>query len=383
MALVPGPVAVSGHGPGLVQPRHARVLGGLQPRLRSRFSFREQFHADASVIALSGCAAGVAASLCRPGSMSSASSSRGRRKPRLAATVTEGAAVPTASVASAAEEPELQYILPVGPTCPFRSREMEQRNVDQEMAAAIMKAQIGAGKFQVMMQSFAAGIPPDKGQARDVGQQMSDRAQELKRILDTLQTSRDFQAIETFYAMETTAELKQITSSRAVQRLLQWQADGLLAYSKGLPMPPPPMGLQQQVQAGSAGLQASGGGGILERILPFTEEDFESALNKDQVPLLKAEYERLQEDHEELIRQGETYGEQENIGKLSFLDNMDAILERWEEFMLAAAKAGLEPGLLFSKTSSEYLKRAGLAPIGYKDLVREVLNRMRADVQRG
>jgi len=58
---------------------------------------------------------------------------------------------------------------------------------------------------------------------------------------------------------------------------------------------------------------------------PFSGEEaaFESEV-------VRAEYEKLCRDHAALIKMGESYGSYDPLGKLAFLDALEAVEERWD-----------------------------------------------------
>merc|ERR1712232_1285499 len=109
---------------------------------------------------------------------------------------------------------------------------------------------------------------------------------------------------------------------------------------------------------------------------------FECAPDTEDVQTLYADYGRLQRDHRELVGRGENYGDFDSRGKVDYLQEMDKVMTRWEEFFVAASRAGIVPSAVFVASSRAYLQRAGLTPNGFRDLIRQVHCAMRQDTER-
>ena len=56
---------------------------------------------------------------------------------------------------------------------------------------------------------------------------------------------------------------------------------------------------------------------------------------------VSSRYEKLCRDHAALIRMGESYGGYDPLGKLAFLDALEAVEKRWDPPVRASASASV------------------------------------------
>lgn len=211
---------------------------------------------------------------------------------------------------------------------------------------------------------------------------MRKQGQDLKALLDRMESANDFQAVESYYTMEASAQHVGVHSVRTVELLINWQAECLLAYAAGLPMAPPPPGVQE-VAAVAPGTAAPISPTMIERIFPFTEESFNTATDPEAAKELRAEFGRLLRDHEQLVGLGETYGTFDSRGKLVYLDELAKIVGRWEGILAAASRAGVAVDPLYVRCSKIYLERSRLTAVQYRDTVQGIHERMRAAAVKG
>ena len=104
---------------------------------------------------------------------------------------------------------------------------------------------------------------------------------------------------------------------------------------------------------------------------PFTgnEPAFESET-------VKSEYEQLCRDHQHLIEFGENYGNFDEYGKLYFLDQMEAVQERWDIFFARFQLLGaINPK--YVQQCNTFLEQMSLTETDYRELLRDCHNDMR------
>lgn len=281
---------------------------------------------------------------------------------------------------------DLQYVLPIGPACPFRSAQMEQGSLDSQLARVVGDATMESGDFALLAAQAAAGIPPDPRKSKVVGQRLVDQGQRLKKVLDDMELAQDFQAVESYYTMEFTARNVGTTSMRVVEKLMTWQGQGLMSMADGRPPPPFPPGLDPAVLASAASAAPGPAGSsprervcydpALPRSLPFTDSEFD-AVPSEHSASVKAEYEKLVQDHQNLVKLGETYGSLDNAGKQFYLDESAAIKLRWQNLFANAGRAGVKVTPLYEAYSEELLKRSNLSVTSFLNLVETVHRELR------
>uniref|UniRef100_A0A7S4PZU3 Uncharacterized protein n=1 Tax=Alexandrium monilatum TaxID=311494 RepID=A0A7S4PZU3_9DINO len=283
------------------------------------------------------------------------------------------------------------FVLPVGPSCPFRSSVMELRSIDQELALVVSDATKWSGEFAQLASAFMSGVSPDKAKARTVGTEISRQGQKLRAVLDELEGSKDFQAMEAYHTLEVMARRTNAPSLRSVEQLVNWQGDGLLAFADGRPLGPLPPGVDPQSMAGAAPGPAGASptnrvvmDSGMPRVLPFTEADFD-AVDSQESRLLKVEFQRLCKEHKQLIGLGETYGDFDSAGKEFYLGQMAQTAFRWEELIDEAQMAGIKVNSAFRAMSEDYLQRASLSADDFRKLVDDVheIFRKQAEKEKG
>lgn len=318
----------------------------------------------------------------RPGQVSLPSTQRCRRVATAAVAEATVFGMPVAVPVAA----DGMYVLPVGPSCPFRSTEMQARNIDRELAQVVSEATRHSGEFAQLAAMFSAGVAPDKAKARQVGTEIVRQGEKLKGVLDELEKSKDFQAIEAYHTLQLTAQRMKMPTLRTVEQVVSWQGYGLLAFADGRPLAPMPQGLDANALAASA----PGAAGAdpqkrifsepsLPRSLPFMPQNFEG-LPGPMVAGLRVEFGRLVREHEQLIGLGATYGDFDTAGKEFYLDQMAQVAFRWEELMLDARQEGIIPNPGFRAMSEEYLRRADMTPLEFQKLVSDVHQILRRNV---
>mmetsp|Transcript_4811 Transcript_4811/g.15353 ORF Transcript_4811/g.15353 Transcript_4811/m.15353 type:complete len:130 (+) Transcript_4811:748-1137(+) len=112
---------------------------------------------------------------------------------------------------------------------------------------------------------------------------------------------------------------------------------------------------------------------------PFSGEEaaFESEV-------VRAEYEKLCRDHAALIKMGESYGSYDPLGKLAFLDALEAVEERWDTFFARFSLMGALNREFVAQTDG-FLGSMGMSAADFRGVLREAHDLMRrdAEVERG
>lgn len=153
-------------------------------------------------------------------------------------------------------------------------------------------------------------------------------------MLTRLRLSNDFQTRE--YAKLTQAHLQRHGQSvQEIASMMRWQAECMKSMADNRPPPFPPAGIDvMKIMEEARRDEASGKRppsmtqmAAAEKITstPFTGD--EAAFKSETV---RSEYEALCRDHTNLIALGSTYASFDPMGKIAYLDQIDAIEERWD-----------------------------------------------------
>eukprot|EP00929_Paragymnodinium_shiwhaense_P112237 TRINITY_DN80503_c0_g1_i1.p1 TRINITY_DN80503_c0_g1~~TRINITY_DN80503_c0_g1_i1.p1 ORF type:complete len:413 (-),score=101.99 TRINITY_DN80503_c0_g1_i1:231-1403(-) len=295
-----------------------------------------------------------------------------------------GVAASSASAAGGMDRGNIaEYVLPVGPACPFRSPTLGDRDIELELAAA---AQEATGKLSAL-----ASMQLDRELAKTQGLEIAASGLKFKELLDFLEASDDFQLVETYHVMERTARRNGVPSLRALEMVVSWQAACILAMGEGLPQPPQPAGLdlkalqggndgdsaERRPSSSSSAVQVESG---LARMPPFSGNDFDKLSERPGVEALKTDFENLVQQHKALVQLGESFGSFDSGGKEMYISQMRDISSRWAALMRAAQEAGVPPSTGYGAYSHEYLKRARLSRAGFRELMAEVHEALQSQV---
>ncbi|CAL1164999.1 unnamed protein product [Cladocopium goreaui] len=215
-----------------------------------------------------------------------------RRGPYCATSAVE------AEVVTAATIEEVDYVLPVGPACPFRSDTMVRGNFDQEIAQVNYAAASKSGEFDALVRQIAAGIQPDRRQQRKVGFDLKQQGDRLKQLLDAMEDSQDFQVIEAYHIMEMKVQKMGAPTFRTVEKMTSWQGEGIMAEADGMMVPPPPPGVDPVALAKAApsGQTPYQSPSSAPRVLPFEDANFDAS---PELQRFGAEYLKLSKEVEQ------------------------------------------------------------------------------------
>ena len=181
---------------------------------------------------------------------------------------------------------------------------------------------------------------------------------------------------------------RQGESLDSVGAMMRWQADNMRAFADGRPPLPPPAGInldkfmqqqqqqQQQQQSGPGSMMAQVSAAQAVDSTPFTGD--EDAFQSD---VVRAEYKQLCKDHSALIGLGEQFGSFDPLGKLAFLDALEAIETRWDVFFSRFELLGaLEPK--WKEQTTSFLSSMGMADATvFRAVLQDAHSIMRKDAE--
>lgn len=221
------------------------------------------------------------------------------------------------------------------------------------------------------------GQQPDRARVGELSQKMLAAHGEWEALLGRWKLSDDFQTRE-YLAMTRCHADDCGIGLEDMAKLVRWQAECMQAFAaQGVP-PMPPAGIDMGKVAASSAAQPGGMGSMLAAQVdaePLDPNLFDSDIVRD-------EYEALVRDHEALIRLGEKYGGFDGLGKLAFLDQLDAVESRWDTFFARASlMRAVRPA--FTEQCDEYMRALGLRDTdGFRELLGRAHDSMRAEAER-
>jgi hypothetical protein len=274
-------------------------------------------------------------------------------------------------------------VTPVGPFCPFRSTDgmaMVPRVEAKESPASDLTEEFTRIQKVMMM-----GQTPDAARLRKVADYMDGLVVQWEGTMIHLQTSLNFQDKE--FAKLFEARVKEHGfSSLSFASMVRWQAGCMRSLANNAPPPMPPVDLDLDALVSEVRThEGSGNESKVPSITamqaakkvtasPFISEKFES-------DLVKEEYEKLVVDHSNLINFGSKYNDFDPLEKISFLDQIEAIAERWDAFFL--------PVELMHSLNKEYIEQCQqlfasmkLTEQEYRRLLKESHRLMRLEAER-
>lgn len=104
------------------------------------------------------------------------------------------------------------------------------------------------------------------------------------------------------------------------------------------------------------------------------------SLPRLQSPIVKEEYEALCRDHNALVQMGEGYGRFDPLGKIAFIDAIEAVEARWDVFFSRFALLGAVDQQ-FREETEAFLQGMGLTPLTFRELLRDAHQLMRDDAE--
>ncbi len=278
------------------------------------------------------------------------------------------------------------YVTPIGPFCPFRS---EATAKDGPLGMAMdgltnERMPKFATEMARLQLELASGGQPDVERVRVVAGELHEAEGEWQTMLMRMRLADDFQSRETFKMTEAWAE-RRGENLEMIGVLMRWEADCMLAFASGQPPLPPPPGVDlSKLVEHQAAQEAGGGGSVFGQMsaaqavtsVPFTGDEpaFDSAV-------VREEYEALCRDHAKLIEFGQKYGTFDPLGKVAFIDAVEAVEARWDVFFSRFSLLGaLNP--TFKEQTDAFLGSMGMSNELFREALGEAHALMRADAEK-
>lgn len=267
--------------------------------------------------------------------------------------------------------------IPVGPLCPFRSSYTADTGyLAQGMDTLTdFNMQDFATEFTRIGLQLQTGEQVDKEKILKLADDLTKAEETWRSMLTRMRMSTDFQALEYFKLSEAWAK-RQGQNIDAVGTMMRWQADNMRAFATGgMPTPPPP-GIdltQMMTQQGKGnGLNVMDAAGSITAF-PFLEN---TAVFKSDI--VNEEWQKLAQDHAEMIKVGEEYGSFDREGKVIFIDRLEELENRWDTFYSRVGLMGaINPD--FEKQTAEYFEVMGMSNSEFRDVLAEAHLQMRRD----
>ena len=286
---------------------------------------------------------------------------------------------------AATNPPSRAQVTPIGPFCPFKSSACADGSPIGEAMTGL--TQIDMPKFAAEMArlqlTMQTGGEPDVARVRSLADDLVRAEGEWRTVLQRMRLSSDFQSREYFKLTQAFAE-RQGESLESMCLAMRWQADNMRAFADGMPPLSPPPGLnlekmmmQQQQPGGAAAANPMAQVSAAQAVdsTPFTGR--EAAFESD---VVREEYEGLCRDHAATVKLGEMYGSFDPLGKLAFLDALEAIEGRWDVFFSRFALMGaLNP--TFKEQTDAFLSSMGMDASTYREVLREAHDIMRKEAE--
>jgi hypothetical protein len=231
---------------------------------------------------------------------------------------------------------------------------------------------------------MTTGETPDPDRLLRVANGIEESVDDWDTLMARLTLSQDFQTRE--YAKLTKAHLEQCGQSMAgLQSMMKWQAGCLKAMAQNRPPPPPPPEVDLQKLMEQAQQAQTGEGpptiGAMTQATPIMSSPFkgdEKSFEKSD--LVRDEYMALCRDHNQLIQMGGDYAKFDGLGKIAFLNQMEAVEERWDVFFARTSLMG-ELNPQFVKETTQFLASMNMDETKFRDLLRRAHELMREEAE--
>jgi len=261
---------------------------------------------------------------------------------------------------------------PVGPFCPFRSSKADQMDAQLDELQSKMKIESDFREELVDIQgAIEGGSDPGQGRLLHAASKMDFIVEDWEKAFSALHLSPDYQTRE--FILFSSAQMVNMGSDLLVAaKLMKWQAGCLraLAWNTPPPLPPSDIDLEQFLTRSERRppVPSFDVGSIKEP--PFLKD----ALAESE--LIAREHAQLCADHAGLIELGANYDTFDQSGKLSYIDEIERIEERWD---ILYARFGLMGKLNkgFSKKCTEFLSCMQMNEQDYRELLKQTHNAMR------
>lgn len=267
-------------------------------------------------------------------------------------------------------------LTPIGPFCPFRSsaavaiepRIEELNEVDPELATEMAKIQL----------AIQLGNDPDKDRLFRVADGIDKAVARWENLFSRLKMSGDFQSRE--YEKLTQVHLANSgVTPKSVTSIMRWQGGCMRAMALNAPPPMPPGDLDlQQLMSSSSSDKPPPSMTRMSAAVQITSNPFDkSAL---QTALIRNEYKRLCSDHMNLIELGARYSTFDPTGKVAYIDEMERIENRWDDFFSRFSLTGVLNSD-FSRQCEAFLMSMNLNAEECRMLLKRAHESMRCDAE--
>jgi hypothetical protein len=242
------------------------------------------------------------------------------------------------------------------------------------------------GGIHTNPKSDDVGQTPDADRLREVADYMDVLVDQWEGIMIQSQSSVDFQTKE--YAKLFEAHVKQqgLFSPPTFTSMMRWQAGCIRSLADNTPPPMPPDDLDldalvSEVRKYEGSDKDSKVPSITEMqaakqvtASPFDPEEFKS-------DIIKQEYEKLVMDHSNLIKLGSKYDDFDPNAKISFLDQIETIGERWDAFFFRFELMN-SLNKEFIEQCRQFLASMKLTEEEFRELLKETHRLMRLEAER-
>mmetsp|Transcript_15220 Transcript_15220/g.21706 ORF Transcript_15220/g.21706 Transcript_15220/m.21706 type:complete len:301 (+) Transcript_15220:101-1003(+) len=272
-------------------------------------------------------------------------------------------------------------VTPVGPFCAFRSAAVLA--LDSKMSRLERTTPDFASDMARIQKEMEIGRMPNPEQLLSAASGLEEAVEDWEELMTRLRISPDFQTKE--YAKLTQAHLERYGQTiEGIGEMMRWQGGVMRAMAKNIPPPLPPPGVIDLMKV-TTNTNINGKPPSLTNMVnaryisskPFQSEEKVFLEN----PNVKSEYESLCRDHAGLIEMGGSYAQFDPAGKLVFLDQMEALEERWDIFFARFSLMGMiDP--TFVKECDAFLSSMNLDEQSFRSLLKRAHECMREDAQR-
>jgi hypothetical protein len=270
-------------------------------------------------------------------------------------------------------------VTPIGPFCPFRSNAVLA--LDSKMSRLEKATPSFAMDMASIQNEMEAGRTPSSEKLMSVASGLEDAVADWEELMTRLRISSDFQTKE--YAKLTQAHLgKYGQSIEGIAQIMRWQSGCMKALARNIPPPLPPsnIDLMKMASVSNSGKPPSLSNMVNARYISSTPFKGTEKIFKEN-SIIKNEYETLCRDHSRLIEMGGNYGQFDPSGKLVFLDQIEALEERWDVFFARFSLMGmLEP--VYVEECKNFLASMNMDETDFRTLLKRAHQLMREDAER-
>jgi len=267
---------------------------------------------------------------------------------------------------------------PVGPLCPYQSSYMQSDEIEKGMESFMEGGNDFYGPYMRFMLSIQAQQLPPKEEVAKLAEQMEKFNDNWKVLMTRFQLAPDFQAQQLWKFMGEFLEGQGISFSQQL-KANEWQLEALRAFVAGTPPPELPPELEpimKNPQANGPIPSAFMDDGFSPGI---TAAPFESEALKSE--MVREELAKLIKDHKMIVKLGEQYGKWDREGKKMYIDQLEAVEDRWDIFIKRFELMG-EQNPLFTEQAEAYLAKLQITPDEFREMNKKVRQQMREDAEK-